>query len=42
MEASAGWIGISVPGSIHGLQGQLPEHILPFGAHECWTWHTVD
>jgi len=37
-----GWIGISVPGFMRELEGQLPEHILPFWAQECWTWHTVD
>jgi hypothetical protein len=24
------------------LEGRLPEQILPFWAHECWTRHTVD
>lgn len=37
-----GWIGISVPGFMRELEGQLPKHILPFWAQECWTWHTVD
>ena len=37
-----GWIGISVPGFMRELEGPLPEHILPFWAQECWTWHTVD
>jgi SAM-dependent methyltransferase len=37
-----GWIGISVPGFMRELEGQLPEHILPFWAQECWTWHTID
>jgi SAM-dependent methyltransferase len=37
-----GWIGISVPGFMRELEGPLPEHVLPFWAQECWTWHTVD
>ena len=37
-----GQIGISVPGFMHEVQGELPEHLLPFWAQECWTWHTLD
>jgi len=37
-----GQIGITVPGFMRELNGQLPEHILPFWAQECWTWHTID
>ena len=37
-----GWIGISVPGFMREVEGQLPEHILPFWAQECWTWHTLN
>lgn len=37
-----GRIGISVPGFMREMEGQLPEHLLPFWAQECWTWHTVD
>jgi SAM-dependent methyltransferase len=37
-----GQIGITVPGFMRELKGQLPEHLLPFWAQECWTWHTVD
>jgi len=37
-----GQIAITVPGFMRELEGQLPEHILPFWAQECWTWHTVD
>jgi len=37
-----GKIGITVPGFIRELNGKLPEHLLPFWAQECWTWHTVD
>ena len=39
---SGGHIGISVPGFMCELEGRLPEHILPFWAQECWTWHTID
>ena len=35
-------IGITVPGFMRELNGRLPEHLLPFWAQECWTWHTVD
>ena len=37
-----GKIGITVPGFMRELDGRLPEHILPFWAQECWTWHTID
>ena len=37
-----GQIGITVPGFMRELNGKLPEHLLPFWAQECWTWHTVD
>lgn len=37
-----GWVGITVPGFMRELDGKLPEHILPFWAQECWTWHTVE
>jgi len=37
-----GKIGVVVPGFMLELVGPLPEHILPFWAQECWTWHTVD
>jgi SAM-dependent methyltransferase len=36
-----GQIGITVPGFMRELKGRLPEHILPFWAQECWTWHTA-
>jgi cyclopropane fatty-acyl-phospholipid synthase-like methyltransferase len=39
---SGGWIGVSVPGFMREPEGQLPEHLLPFWAQECWTWHTVN
>ena len=35
-----GQIGIAVPGFMRELDGPLPEHLLPFWAQECWTWHT--
>ncbi len=38
----SGSIGITVPGFLRDLNGKLPEHILPFWAQECWTWHTPD
>ena len=37
-----GQIGIVVPGFMQDLQGALPDHLEPFWAQECWTWHTVD
>ncbi|MGE5251712.1 MAG: SAM-dependent methyltransferase [Bacteroidota bacterium] len=37
-----GRIGITVPGFMRPLDGRLPEHLLPFWAQECWTWHTED
>lgn len=36
-----GQIGIVVPGFMQELAGSLPEHLHPFWAQECWTWHTV-
>lgn len=38
---SDGQIGIVVPGFMQELTGPLPEHLLPFWAQECWTWHTL-
>jgi len=37
-----GQIGITAPGFMKEIHEKLPEHILPFWAQECWTWHTVD
>jgi SAM-dependent methyltransferase len=37
-----GQIAITVPGFMRELDGPLPEHLLPFWAQECWTWHTVE
>lgn len=37
-----GQIGIVVPGFMQEVHGALPEHLLPFWAQECWTWHTVE
>lgn len=37
-----GQIGITVPGFMRELNGRLPEHLLPFWAQECWTWHMAD
>lgn len=39
---TGGQIGIAVPGFMQELDGELPEHLLPFWAQECWTWHTVN
>ncbi len=36
-----GQIGIVVPGFMQEVDGPLPEHLIPFWAQECWTWHTV-
>jgi SAM-dependent methyltransferase len=35
-----GVIGITVPGFIRETDGELPAHLLPFWAQECWSWHT--
>ena len=35
-----GQIGIAVPGFMKELEGPIPEHLRPFWAQECWTWHT--
>ena len=37
-----GQIGIAVPGFMRDVDGPLPEHLVPFWAQECWTWHTAD
>jgi SAM-dependent methyltransferase len=37
-----GQIGAVVPGFMRELEGPLPDHLLPFWAQECWSWHTVD
>jgi SAM-dependent methyltransferase len=37
-----GQLGITMPGFMKELDGSLPDHLLPFWAQECWTWHTVD
>jgi SAM-dependent methyltransferase len=37
-----GQIGIVVPGFMQEINGSLPEHLLPFWAQECWTWHTLE
>jgi cyclopropane fatty-acyl-phospholipid synthase-like methyltransferase len=37
-----GYIGIVVPGFMQALDEPLPEHMIPFWAQECWTWHTVE
>lgn len=37
-----GEIGVVMPGFMQELDGKLPEHLEPFWAQECWTWHTLD
>jgi SAM-dependent methyltransferase len=37
-----GQIGIVLPAFMQELDGPLPEHLIPFWAQECWTWHTVE
>jgi ubiquinone/menaquinone biosynthesis C-methylase UbiE len=37
-----GQIGMVVPGFMQEQNGPLPQHLIPFWAQECWTWHTVD
>lgn len=37
-----GQIGIVVPGFMQDVDGPLPQHLIPFWAQECWTWHTVE
>lgn len=34
-------IGMVVPGFARDIDGQLPEHLRPFWAQECWSWHPV-
>jgi SAM-dependent methyltransferase len=34
-------IGIVVPGFMREPEGPLPDHLRPFWAQECWTWHTA-
>lgn len=37
-----GQLGIVVPGFMQDIRGKLPEHLRPFWAQECWSWHTID
>jgi SAM-dependent methyltransferase len=37
-----GRIGVTLPGFMRELGGKLPEHLLPFWAQECWSWHTAE
>lgn len=37
-----GQLGMTVPGFMRDLDGPVPEHVRPFWAQECWTWHTVE
>jgi SAM-dependent methyltransferase len=36
-----GQLGIVVPGFMQALDGPLPQHLQPFWAQECWSWHTA-
>lgn len=36
-----GQIGVVMPGFMQEMDGPLPEHLRPFWAQECWTWHTA-
>ncbi|NKB68234.1 MAG: methyltransferase domain-containing protein [Candidatus Latescibacteria bacterium] len=38
----AGQIGIVLNCFTQELRGALPDHLKPFWAQECWTWHTID
>ena len=38
----SGQIGIVLNCFMRELNGPLPDHLLPFWAQECWTWHTID
>ncbi len=35
-------IGMVVPGFTQDIQGRLPEHLKPFWAQECWSWHPAE
>jgi SAM-dependent methyltransferase len=35
-------IGMVSPGFARELDGPLPEHLRPFWAQECWSWHSAD
>jgi len=35
-------IGMVVPGFAQDIDGSLPEHLRPFWAQECWSWHPVE
>lgn len=37
-----GFLAVVVPGFMREIGDHLPEHLLPFWAQECWTWHTPD
>jgi cyclopropane fatty-acyl-phospholipid synthase-like methyltransferase len=36
-----GRLGVVLPGLMQEVKGSLPEHLRPFWAQECWSWHTV-
>ena len=35
-------IGMVVPGFAQDMDGPLPEHLRPFWAQECWSWHPIE
>jgi SAM-dependent methyltransferase len=35
-------VGMVSPGFARELDGPLPEHLRPFWAQECWSWHSAD
>lgn len=35
-------IGMVSPGFAQEIDGELPEHLRPFWAQECWSWHTAE
>ena len=35
-------IGMVVPGFARDILGSLPEHLRPFWAQECWSWHPAE
>lgn len=37
-----GQLGVVLPGFMREVKGPLPEHLRPFWAQECWSWHTVE
>ena len=38
----SGKIGIVLNCLMRDFDGTLPNHLMPFWAQECWTWHTIE